>query len=484
MTLHFGLLQKTGRTIANAISKEEPTMRVKPRSLAAAIVPKAVAVLLVLGLIFAVSERKAHAVPSYSRQTGLACSACHYTPPELNPFGRKFKWEGYTFATKPEVSEDKKDGNTGLHLLEVLPLSALFFTSYSSTMTPVPDTQNGSFEFPQQASLFLAGSWGHSIGSFAQVTYSAQGNHFSWDNTDIRYARTGEQLFGKSWTYGVTFNNNPTVEDLWNSTPAWGYPFSTSNTAPVPTAGALINGRLGQDVAGIGGYAMWDEHLYVAGVIYRSEHLGGPQPIPNAPNNAFAVNVSGTAPYWRVAWQTVTTNNSIEVGTYGIHLKSYPNAITGPRNSYTDWAMDFQYDRTIPRFNSDVLSLRGTYIRENSSLVATLGTGAPGIILNTAQGNVEYHFGNTYSLTGAFFNITGTNNGTLYAPAPVFGSRNGSPSSTGYIAEANWWPQQNIKLGVQYTGYTRFNGAGTNYDGFRRDATANNGVFVIAFFTF
>src|SRR5215467_12369030 len=66
------------------------------------------------------------AVPSYSRQTGLACSSCHYTPPELNAFGRKFKLDGYTFATKPEVSEDKKDHNSSLHLLESLPLSILF----------------------------------------------------------------------------------------------------------------------------------------------------------------------------------------------------------------------------------------------------------------------------------------------------------------------------------------------------------------------
>jgi hypothetical protein len=56
----------------------------------------------------AVFSPSAHAVPSYSRQTGLACSSCHYTPPELTPFGRKFKLEGYTFATKPEVSEDKR----------------------------------------------------------------------------------------------------------------------------------------------------------------------------------------------------------------------------------------------------------------------------------------------------------------------------------------------------------------------------------------
>src|ERR1017187_2745551 len=98
----------------------------------------------------------ANAVPSYSRQTGLACSSCHYTPPELTPFGRKFKLEGYTFATKPAVTEDKKDHNAGLSLLEAFPLSVVFDTSFSSTKAPQPATQNGNFEFPQAVSLFLA----------------------------------------------------------------------------------------------------------------------------------------------------------------------------------------------------------------------------------------------------------------------------------------------------------------------------------------
>jgi hypothetical protein len=49
----------------------------------------------------------AHAVPSYSRQSGMPCASCPYAPPELNAFGRQFKLEGYTFTTKPEVSDDK-----------------------------------------------------------------------------------------------------------------------------------------------------------------------------------------------------------------------------------------------------------------------------------------------------------------------------------------------------------------------------------------
>src|SRR5437868_10722834 len=37
-------------------------------------------------------------VPAYSRQTGLACSSCHYQFPQLTPFGRQFKLNGYTLS--------------------------------------------------------------------------------------------------------------------------------------------------------------------------------------------------------------------------------------------------------------------------------------------------------------------------------------------------------------------------------------------------
>jgi len=233
---------------------------------------------IVLIALFMIFKPEAHAVPSYSRQTGLPCASCHYAPPELNAFGRKFKLDGYVLKTKPELTDDKKDHNAALQLLEAFPLSVLFDTSLTSTKAPQPGTQNGNFLFPQDASLFLAGAWSNHVGSFVQVTYDSQADHFTWDNTDIRYANNHE-LFGKALAYGITLNNNPTVEDLWNSTPAWGFPFTSSNVAPGPSAGALINGGLAQDVAGVGGYAMWNEHLYIAGTLYRSEHIGAAQPL-------------------------------------------------------------------------------------------------------------------------------------------------------------------------------------------------------------
>ena len=43
---------------------------------------------------------------------------------------------------------------------------------------------------------------------------------------------------------------------------------------------------------------------------------------------------------------------------------------------------------------------------------------------------------------------------------------------------------QNLQLGVQYTGYTRFNGAMTNYDGAGRNASGNNTFYLLARFIF
>jgi hypothetical protein len=451
-----------------------------------AILMKAVGPMLVIAWLLIVSKPEARAVPSYSRQTGLPCATCHYAPPELTAFGRKFKLEGYTFTTKAEVSDEKKDHNAALKLLEAFPLSVVFDTSFTATKSPQPATQNGNFQFPQDVSLFLAGAWGSHVGSFAQVTYTAQGNHFSWDNTDVRYANKDHEILGKPLTWGITFNNNPTVEDLWNSTPAWGFPFTASNVSPTPLAKAIINGALGQDVAGLGGYTMWNDHLYVGGTIYRSQHLQGAQPNPGTGS---AFNIRGVAPYWRVAWQMSTENNSLEFGTYGMHAKSSPFAITGPTDSHTDWAFDFQFDRKIPQFKDDVLSVRGTYIRENSSLDATFALANPGAArirhhLNTLQGNVEYHFGTKISGTAGLFSVTGTPDILLYAQAPVFGSNNGDPRSNGYTLNLSWWPEQNIDLAVQYTGYLRFNGAQTNYDGVGRAASGNNAVFLLARFVF
>jgi hypothetical protein len=444
-------------------------------------------------LIFftAIDPPKVEAVPSYARQTGLPCSGCHYSPPELNPAGRRFKLLGYV-DKGDETRVIKADGSkkrAALDLLASLPFAVMLETSFTSLKSPAPNTsttpttttQNGNFEFPQDISLFLSGAWTSNVGSFLQVTYDTQADHFSMDNTDIRFANK-TKLAGKELVYGLDLNNSPTVEDLWNSTPSWGFPWVASDSAPTPAATPILNGPLAQDVAGFGGYAMWNSHVYLDAAIYRSAHVGGAQPNPGV---GFSYNIRGLAPYWRLAFQQLTGKTQYEVGTYGMHMRTSPNASTGLEDEYTDAAIDAQIDRTL--FRSDVLSFRATYIRENSDLVATflegLAAQAPHH-LNTLMANAEYHLGNKYTGTVGVFNTGGTVDPVLYAAAPLNGSANGDPRGAGYLLNVSYWPWQNLQLAAQYAAYTRFNGGSTNYDSFGRNASANNSIYLDAKFIF
>jgi hypothetical protein len=42
----------------------------------------------------------------------------------------------------------------------------------------------------------------------------------------------------------------------------------------------------------------------------------------------------------------------------------------------------------------------------------------------------------------------------------------------------------NLRVGAQYTGYLRFNGGTTNYDGFGRSASDNNSLFLFTWMAF
>jgi hypothetical protein len=433
-------------------------------------------------LVFGAGEKPAEAVPSYARQTGLRCSGCHYTPPELNPAGRRFKLLGYVDRAKDEPAIKAEPGTwqAGLDLLKTLPVSALFDASFTQTKKAQPGTQNGTVEFPQQASLFLAGGWTEHLGSFVQFTYTSVDDHFTWDNTDIRYARL-MTVGGKELVWGLDLNNNPTVEDLWNSTPAWGYPWVSSAVAPTPAAATMIQ-SLAQDVAGGGGYMMWNDHLYISATGYRTAHIGSP-----APNNGqgFTFNTTGVAPYWRLAWQQSGTESQLMIGTYGMYMKSTPNNISGPGDTYTDVAGDVQWDLTVARH--DVLSLRGTYIHQTATLAGSLAAGIASVLnqnLSSVNVNAEYHFGNRVSATLGWFDTWGTTDPTLYPPGSVGGSANGSPDSDGFIANLSWWPTQNLQVSAQYTAYTKFNGGTTDYDGSGRNASDNNTFYLLGRFIF
>lgn len=276
----------------------------------------------VLDVALLLAAPAAHATASFSRQTGQSCSKCHTTFPELNDFGRKFKLQGYTLS-----SEDNKDitrkgdkKEAGLSIAQYLPLSINLRASYTKLGASEPGTKSSHVDVPQQVNFFYAGRLFEHAGGYVQMTSNVEPNHFVFDNSDIRYARQAD-LQAKELDWGIDFNNNPTFEDLWNSTPGYGFPYASPDVAPSPAAATLIDGTLAGDVVGLGVYSIWDDHLYGNFTVYRTQHIGGPAP---ATGVGFGHNIAGVAPYWRVAWQGKKGDNYLEVGTYGIQANSYP----------------------------------------------------------------------------------------------------------------------------------------------------------------
>jgi hypothetical protein len=361
--------------------------------------------------------------------------------------------------------------------------------SFTETGNRQPGTRNSNTELPQQVNFWYAGKISDHIGSYTQMTYNVEANHFAFDNSDFfRYARQ-TKLGGKDMTWGIDANNDPTFEDLWNSTPAYGFPWASPDAVVSTAASTLIDGTLGGDVVGLGGYGMWNNHLYGDVTLYRTQHIGGPQP---ANGIGFAHNIKGAAPYWRFAWQASKGKNFLEVGTYGIFAKSFPGtlsttapAISGPTDSFTDSAVDMSYERSLRK--ADLFVVHSTFIYEKQDLTATFLQGAaarPDHDLRTFRLDASYHFGNKYTFTAGPFLTTGTADGLLFPSVAVTGSADGNPKNSGYITQFAWWPVQNLETGLQYKGYATFNGAGSNYDGFGRNASANNTTYAFVWVNF
>jgi len=280
------------------------------------------------------------AVPSFARQTGMACEACHTVYPELTHFGRVFKANGYILTNLKQVRDVTGKKEELLELSQTPPLSIMAQASYTQQKTSLPDlsasapgvAQNGTAGFPQQLSLFYAGKIAPHFGAFFQLTYENDSGALGIDNTDLRFADVTLLPDNRTLTYGVSLNNNPTVQDLWNSTPAFGFPYAASNATVSALAGTAIDGTFGQDVAGLTAYALWDESLYAEVGGYRSAKQGATNQLTGAagPLDGSVSNVmQGVAPYWRVAYEHNWDRHSIEAGLYGADFKLFPGSDVG-----------------------------------------------------------------------------------------------------------------------------------------------------------
>jgi hypothetical protein len=401
--------------------------------------------------------------------------------PQLTEYGRQFKLNGYTFK--------KQDGSLNI------PLAATIIGGYSNvskaapTPSPYSDKQNLAL---QDVSVYFAGGITEHLGAFVKATYDNIFRNAAWDTLDVRYARTVD-LGGRSAVVGITVNNNPTAQDLWNSTPVWGFPYLSSELVPFGGSTApILDQQLGNTVLGASAYSMIDSRWYVELGFYRGvsnkwlANLGDPGASPH---------IVGAAPYARIAWHQQKGSHYLQVGLVGFSVKQQPFTTTSETNRSTDYGIDGSYQFNIG--TPQAFDAHVSWIHEKRNLDASFAIGASDSTsnnLDTFEMDVSYIMDQTWATTAAVFNTNGSTNHLMFSPAPVNGSASGAPTTGGYTLRFEWvpfgktgsWasPWVNVRLGLQYKGYWRFNGGSSNYDGFGRSASDNNSVFLYAWLAF
>lgn len=393
----------------------------------------------------------ASAIPAYARQMGVPCTACHTAYPQLNAFGREFKLTGYSDSAG-EVPWYKKFAF----------MTEPSFTHTASDLSDPPEDfgANNNLAFTQ-TSLFFGGRIAGSAGAFVQATYDGIGKVFSWDNTDLRIAGT-TTVAGKPLVYGIDANNNPTVQDLWNTTPAWSYPFSSSGIASTPAASTLIQ-NLGGQVGSLGAYTLWDDLVYLELAGYGSLGDSALRTLGVSPEDVSA-KIDGMAPYWRLALQHAWGPHYLAGGTFGMVANTYPgNDRSAGNDRFDDVGVDLQYQYAGAR---DDVAVRLSWLHEQQNLDASRTLGAASNEsndLSTFNGNVNYLYDKTWGFTAGYSNLRGDGDLAYY------GTDNGSPDSTWVTLQFDWlpynkrggpslWPWFNPKISAQYVAYSRFDG--------------------------
>lgn len=426
------------------------------------------------------------AVPSFARQTGQSCVACHAGGqfPELTPYGRLFKLTGYTIGQRTSI-----------------PLSAMVVASYTKTRNtdssaPSVDFAKDAVALFQTASLFVAGKVSDTIGVFAQATFDNYANqnpdtlawsgHSHMDNVDLRYADRFNAT-ANDFIVGLSVNNNPSVADVWNTAPAWMQYVPTTFGFTGAASGPIVAG-LGQQVSGLSAYTFWNQTVYAEMASYQTAK--GPFSFLKS-GNPLETRLKGSNPYVRLALNHEWGPHNAMLGVFGFNASVYPdpNNPIGATTRYTDRGIDAQYQYLL---DPHTFTAQASYIREHvhGGDVAGTSTNASNT-LNQLKLKASYIFRAKYGGSLSYFSTTGSSDNTAYpgaqddgtgvgnmVPIAIAGSALNNPDTRGVIPEVFWMPIQYLRVGMQYFKYERYNGASKNYDGSGRNAKDNNTLFV------
>ena len=440
-------------------------------------------VLVCAGLSLLGASFHVRAMPAFTVQTGDTCAQCHTSAfgPALTQRGREFKLNGFSAGK-----------------YNIVPLSATAIGSFAHLNEDAPSPPHPSLSLNDnavlnEASLFLASRITKRSGGYLSATYDRLNAHTRWDDIDVRYVHPFSIGEKASLLTGVTVNNNPTVQDLWNSAPAKRYPYVDTGMLPTPAAAPLIDGALSHQVLGTSIYAMLNDHYYLEVGAYRG--LSGNWLDKMGMDPDASLHPEDVLPYWRAVAQRSFGRHRFSLGLMSLTVNLKPDSAIAESDRYVDEGIDATYE-FIDSLNN-ALNVNLAWLHERRNLEASAALGLSDDVRNdlyTRRVDVTYSYDQTMVISGGWFDTKGTTNTLLWTPAPYTGSANGSPNTRGYSVQFEFIPfgkttspvytHFNFRLGLRYTTYDFFNGGELDYDGSGRSASDNESVFGFAWLAF
>ncbi len=410
--------------------------------------------------IMILPSEPAFAVPSFSRQTGASCAACHTSYPGLTAFGRRFKLNGYTATNLSQIKVQPSRTMPGMSINQIPNLSLIVQTDESYLAKALPGQDKTNANFPKEFGVYYAGRITPHLGTFLQLTYDSE-DGINMDMSDIRYTgKTGKHV------WGVDLNNGPTFEDLWNSTPGYGWPYVENSTGVDPLVPFLASEDVMTNVIGIGAYDYWNNKVYGYLGLYQSAKQGDP--------SATGKVIRGAAPYWRFAWTPI---DNLEIGTFGFYAKS-DLFTTGNNQHILDSGLDSQYQ--IYQDNS-VYTFHARYVREKRSDIINM----PSLTTHFVNMDANWYYQHRYGLGAGLVFVRGDQRDFNYVNKQ--GNKitiDSNPDTNGLTLQADYLPWENVRLSLQYSAYFKFNGSRDNYNADGRNASDNNAVILNALLGF
>ncbi|ACG57009.1 hypothetical protein HY04AAS1_0319 [Hydrogenobaculum sp. Y04AAS1] len=433
------------------------------------------------------APKSSFAIPSFARQTGLACDVCHTVFPHLTPFGREFKLHGFTYdysdlikmvrqAAKKRAAEEGGMPNLVINKIPMIAvrIAGMWANQDGGSVVPhgrITDGQgafsqpagyptNDTFNLVKDDSLYIAGEITPHLGAWVEIGgWNDHGDAASLAGYDAILNGGDHTVDNKNFTYGLSFENVVGFDDVGQAGPGnWGVPLMN----PLSTHGTLFDPFNGTPIEGVEAYAMLGD--FTNGGIYGNIGLYAPSTgndegtnpvatagsLPASTSYSWAgakhVDAYVNAEYWLPGFKNIYSM----VGAFGYFGQEKMEGGTNPYE-YSDNVNDYGLEAQAQYIGGkNLVEFFGEVQKQHDSefygedywtgqLYSTDGTSVnrTGIALKA-----DYYYKRTYGVYVKY----------MYANS----SQVQDVDYSGYIVGVSWYPWQNVSVKVERMMWSKY----------------------------